>query len=198
MPIAESILPEFDHETATTRTLLERVPPDKAEWKPHVKSMSLGQLAMHIANLPQWASFTLERTEFDTNPPDGPRITTPAFQSASQLLQSYDAGVSAARGIHGAVDAEERRQENVQHAARGGLPVVRSEPRGASPRTAQRLSAPARRAGPEHLRTDGGHAIVGVGLLAGPKAYSPKPVISLLRETSPQNPRSPAVRRVFA
>ena len=83
MAIAESILPEFDHETATTRTLLERVPEDKAEWKPHVKSMSLGQLAMHIANLPQWASITLERTEFDTNPPDGPRMTTPPFQSAS-------------------------------------------------------------------------------------------------------------------
>lgn len=97
MAIAESILPEFDHETATTRTLLERVPEAMAEWKPHVKSMSLGQLAMHIANLPQWASITLERTEFDTNPPDGPRITTPTFQSASHLLQSYDAGLTAAR-----------------------------------------------------------------------------------------------------
>ncbi len=53
MAIAESILPEFDHETATTRMLLERVPEDKAAWKPHVKSMSLGKLAMHIANLPQ-------------------------------------------------------------------------------------------------------------------------------------------------
>ena len=41
------------------------MPEDKAEWKPHVKSMSLGQLAMHIANLPQWAAITLERTEFD-------------------------------------------------------------------------------------------------------------------------------------
>ena len=99
MAIAESILPEFDHETATTRTLLERVPAGMAEWKPHVKSMSLGQLAMHIASLPQWASITLERTEFDTNPPDGPRITTPPFQSASQLLQSYDAGVTAARAL---------------------------------------------------------------------------------------------------
>ena len=69
MAIAESILPEFDHETATTRTLLERVPEDKAEWKPHVKSMALGQLAMHIANIPQWTAITLERTEFDTNPP---------------------------------------------------------------------------------------------------------------------------------
>ena len=99
MPIAESILPEFDHETATTRTLLERVPEARADWKPHVKSMAIGQLAMHIANLPQWASITLERTEFDPNPPEGPRITTPEFQSVSHLLQSYDAGVSAARAL---------------------------------------------------------------------------------------------------
>ena len=97
MAIAESILPEFDHETATTRTLLERVPADKAEWQPHAKSMSLGQLAMHIANLPNWASITLERTEFDPNPPDGSRVTTPAFESGSALLQTYDANVSAAR-----------------------------------------------------------------------------------------------------
>jgi uncharacterized damage-inducible protein DinB len=99
MAIAESILPEFDHETATTRTLLERVPQDKADWKPHVKSMALGQLAMHIANIPRWTAITLERTEFDTNPPDGPRITSPPFQSAPFLLQSYDANVSAARAL---------------------------------------------------------------------------------------------------
>ena len=74
MAIAESMLPEFDHETATTRMLLERVPEGKADWKPHAKSMSLGQLAMHIANIPHWAPVTLERTEFDTNPPDGQRI----------------------------------------------------------------------------------------------------------------------------
>src|SRR5687767_7721402 len=99
MAIAESILPEFDHETATTRTLLERVPAEKAEWKPHVKSMSLGQLAMHIANLPRWASIALERTEFDTNPPEGARDTSPPFESPSQLLQNYDANVSAARAL---------------------------------------------------------------------------------------------------
>ena len=99
MAIAESILPEFDHETATTRMLLERVPADKAEWKPHAKSMSLGHLAMHIASLPHWASITLERTEFDTNPPDGPRVTTPAYESAAKLLHTYDANVSAARAL---------------------------------------------------------------------------------------------------
>jgi uncharacterized damage-inducible protein DinB len=99
MAIAESILPEFDHETATTRTLLERVPAEKAEWKPHAKSMSLGQLAMHIANLPMWASITLERKEFDTNPPGGRPATGPSFQSSSHLLETYDANVSAARAL---------------------------------------------------------------------------------------------------
>jgi uncharacterized damage-inducible protein DinB len=99
MAIAESMLPEFDHETATTRALLVRVPEEKADWKPHQKSMSLGQLAMHIANMLQWASVTLERTEFDTNPPGGPRATTPAFESGAQLLQAYDEGVKAARAL---------------------------------------------------------------------------------------------------
>ena len=99
MAIAESILPEFDHETATTRMLLERVPADKAEWKPHVKSMALGQLAMHIAHLPQWTAIALERTEFDTNPPDSPRPASPAFESVVNLLRSYDSNVSAARAL---------------------------------------------------------------------------------------------------
>ena len=99
MSIAESILPEFDRETATTRVLLERVPEAHAAWKPHAKSMSLGQLAMHIANLPRWMSITLERTDFDTNPTDGPRTTSPVFESAAMLLQIYDANVSAARAL---------------------------------------------------------------------------------------------------
>lgn len=99
MAIAESILPEFDHETATTRTLLERVPAEKAEWQPHVKSMSLGKLAMHIANLPNWATITLERTGYDMNPLDGPRVTAAAYESAMRLLQIYDANVSAARAL---------------------------------------------------------------------------------------------------
>jgi uncharacterized damage-inducible protein DinB len=99
MPIAESILPEFDHETATTRLLLERIPEASAGWRPHAKSMSLGQLAMHIAHLPVWASVTLERKEFDTNPPGGEGISTPPFESSQQLLRVYDGNVAAARAL---------------------------------------------------------------------------------------------------
>ena len=52
MPIKDSILPEFDHEMATTRKLLERIPEQNAAWKPHAKSMSLGHLGVHLAQLP--------------------------------------------------------------------------------------------------------------------------------------------------
>ena len=97
MAIAESLLPEFDHETATTRTLLERVPDGKAGWKPHVKSMSLGELAMHLASIPGWAPVTLKQTEFDTNPPGGQSYTPPAYDSTSKMLAAYDEGVKAAR-----------------------------------------------------------------------------------------------------
>jgi uncharacterized damage-inducible protein DinB len=99
MAIAESILPEFDHETATTRTLLERVPEVRGSWKPHDKSMSLGELAMHIANIPVWASVTLERKDFDMNPAEGQQIMTPPFESSLQLLRTYDANVGAARTL---------------------------------------------------------------------------------------------------
>jgi uncharacterized damage-inducible protein DinB len=107
MPIAESMLPEFDHETATTRTLLERVPADQAFFKPHPKSMSLGELAMHVASLPRWAPITLKDTQYDTNPPDGQPLTTPVFESTAKMLAAYDEGVTSSRAmLAAATDAE--------------------------------------------------------------------------------------------
>jgi uncharacterized damage-inducible protein DinB len=99
MPIAESILPEFDHETATTRVLLERVPEGKAEWRPHVKARSLGELAMHIASLPRWAPVALRQTEFDTHSPDAQASRPPAFESSARMLSAYDEGVASARAL---------------------------------------------------------------------------------------------------
>jgi len=107
MPIAESMLPEFDHETATTRTLLERVPEDKAAFRPHVKSMSLGELAMHVATLPRWAPITLKETQFDTNPPGGQPYAPPPFESLVTMLAAYDEGVETSRAmLVSATDAE--------------------------------------------------------------------------------------------
>ena len=52
MPIAAAMLSELQQEAKATRRMLERVPGDKLAWKPHAKSMSLGQLALHIATTP--------------------------------------------------------------------------------------------------------------------------------------------------
>lgn len=56
MSIAEAMLAELDQESATTRRLLERVPADQFAWKPHEKSTSLGDLAWHVATVPQFIS----------------------------------------------------------------------------------------------------------------------------------------------
>ena len=65
MPLVDALLPEFDHEMTVTRKLLERVPDDRLDWKPHQKSYSLGQLAQHVATIPMWGSMTLTESEID-------------------------------------------------------------------------------------------------------------------------------------
>jgi uncharacterized damage-inducible protein DinB len=96
MPIKDALLPEFDHEMATTRRLLERVPEAEFAWKPHARSMALGQLAGHIANIPYWCSATLSTTVFDLDAlPNATRPQLPASRAA--LVEEFDAKVSAAR-----------------------------------------------------------------------------------------------------
>ena len=58
MNIAETLLPEFDHEMANTRITLERVPNDKLTWKPHPKSWDMAHLAHHLATVPSWGAET--------------------------------------------------------------------------------------------------------------------------------------------
>ena len=65
----DGLLAEYDHEMSTTRKLLERMPDDKLTWKPHVKSMSLGGLGTHLANLPQWAGTILNDTSLRSGQP---------------------------------------------------------------------------------------------------------------------------------
>ena len=65
MGFAETFLPEFDREMTTTRRLLERVPTDKGQWKPHEKSFSLGHLAQLVAWMPGWIAQTIRETELN-------------------------------------------------------------------------------------------------------------------------------------
>ena len=93
MPIADSLLPEFDHEMTVTRKLLERVPEGQLAWKPHQKSMSLGQLAQHVATIPRWGDVTLSRTEFDL----ASEPQAPPMASRAEMLEAFDRHVAAAR-----------------------------------------------------------------------------------------------------
>lgn len=97
MAIKDSILPEFEHEMATTRKLLERVPEDKKDWQPHPKSMTLGRLAQHLATIPQWAAVTMHQTELDMNPPGGPGYKPPEFESTASALAAFDQHVRDGR-----------------------------------------------------------------------------------------------------
>lgn len=106
MPIAESLLPEYDHELATTRRVLERVPEAEFGWKPHAKSMSLGQLAGHVANIPFWLTATMRAPFYDLQTGDK-EATLEVPASKDVLLKEFDAKVKNARAsLAGASDAE--------------------------------------------------------------------------------------------
>jgi len=107
MAISASMLPEFDQEMANTRKTLSRVPDGKFDWKPHAKSMPMGQLSVHLALFPSWMSDTLSKTSFDYAPVDGPAYEAPDIKTTQQLLEAFDSGVAEARkGLEKATDAE--------------------------------------------------------------------------------------------
>jgi len=103
MAIVDALLPEFDREMTTTRKVLERVPEDKFDWKPHEKSFSLGALATHVATLPTWGTETLARSDMDiagVQPPAAPA-------SKAELMAAFDRNVAATRSaLAGKTDAE--------------------------------------------------------------------------------------------
>ena len=96
MAITDALLPEFDHEMGTTRRLLERVPEQDLAWQPHEKSMTLGRLAGHLANIPTWSGPILDQSVFDLpDAADDPRPGPPTSRAA--LLREFDAKAAAAR-----------------------------------------------------------------------------------------------------
>lgn len=94
MSIAQSLLPEFDHEFATLRKTLERVPEGKGDFKPHPKSMALNRLAGHLTELPGWVNSTVEQDELDFATMNyTPFIPT----STTDLVAALDKAVAKAR-----------------------------------------------------------------------------------------------------
>ena len=95
MRIVDGILMELEQEGRTTRRVLERVPTDRLTWAPHPKSMTLGQLALHTAQVPGTiAGFVAEPVKEITG-----GFTPPAATSTAQVLSALDESLSTARGI---------------------------------------------------------------------------------------------------
>jgi uncharacterized damage-inducible protein DinB len=99
----KTLVPEFDHEASLTRKALERVPFDKADWKPHEKSYSLGELATHIAEIPGWMDITLNQDVFEMDGPYEP--AKPA--TVEELLEIFDRNTARAREVLASATGEQ-------------------------------------------------------------------------------------------
>jgi uncharacterized damage-inducible protein DinB len=101
MTLSERLAPEFDREMKTTRKLLERVPADKFTWAPHDKSMALGRLASHVAEMPSWVTGTVQLEFMDIDASYKPWIAA----SRDELLSKFDSyAAEAGQALSGATD----------------------------------------------------------------------------------------------
>lgn len=92
MPMIDAVLMELEQETRSTRRLMERLPADKLSWRPHRKSYSLGQLALHITTIAPGVAALAERDA--TEPPNFQQAEA---KSKQEVLESLDRGLSEAR-----------------------------------------------------------------------------------------------------
>jgi uncharacterized damage-inducible protein DinB len=122
MLTTDDLLQELEQEAQSTRRVLERVPEDRLDWKPHAKSMTLGELAMHVANLPG-AIAEISTRDFDVKTP----IPRPSARSAAELLVTLDRSLSRARTVLHAMDDAEL---GTPWRAMNGDQVLWSQPRG--------------------------------------------------------------------
>lgn len=118
MTIANSMFQELEQEAATTRRVLERVPADRLSWRPHAKSRTLGQLAMHVATVPgalaefsHLDSFPFETAMAEVDP-----------KSTQEILAAHDAGLIRAKENLGRMD--DQKIMGTWTGTMGGKPIV--------------------------------------------------------------------------
>jgi uncharacterized damage-inducible protein DinB len=105
MRFVDILLVEFDREAGLTRHVLERLPGDRFDWQPHPRSRSLGQLAVHLAELPRWGASVAAGAEFDLD--QIPAASAATATSVAALLSLFTANVSEARrAVSSRTDAE--------------------------------------------------------------------------------------------
>jgi uncharacterized damage-inducible protein DinB len=93
MTMAQSLLDEFEQQASVTRRFLERLPEDKLTWKPHEKSMTAGQLALHLAMVP---GAVVQLVQTDSAPPPDFTIR-PQPASGDEVLRAFDESIATVR-----------------------------------------------------------------------------------------------------
>jgi uncharacterized damage-inducible protein DinB len=122
MSIAQTLLAEFELQAPVTRKFLVRLPEDKLTWKPHQKSMTAGQLALHLALVPGAVARFVQ-----TNPAQAPDFTFPQPASVDQVLKTFDDSIETVRSIlSGSDDAA---MNEIWRMEAGGRELV-AQPRG--------------------------------------------------------------------
>lgn len=96
MGLGQTLAAELQYEAQSTRKMLERVPESSFEWQPHEKSMSLGRLATHVAEIPQWTRPTVTMDELDFAKTDYKPVT---LTSASELVAAFDKAIDDSLGL---------------------------------------------------------------------------------------------------
>lgn len=96
MSVAEQFLAEFNQESQTTRKFLERVPQDNLNWRPHEKSMTVGQLALHIAMSP---GQVIQMARNDESPPPNFGKPNPQPESVADIVNAFEESVRTVQSI---------------------------------------------------------------------------------------------------
>jgi len=122
MAIADRLLPEFEQEMTVTRRVIERVPDDTPDWKPHPKSFSLAHLAQLVSWMPGWIAQTLTETSLDLAKGGGYSV-----EKTHTLLAAFDDNVRAARA---AIKKSKDEDYDVKWSLMMGDKVLFTQPRG--------------------------------------------------------------------
>jgi uncharacterized damage-inducible protein DinB len=99
MKMTELLLAELDREAVGIRKTLQNVPEGKNDWKPHEKSMPLGNLATIVATIPAWLDMVVNTDELDINPPGGSKFKPPPWKTRSELLEQFENSVKKGREV---------------------------------------------------------------------------------------------------
>lgn len=93
MSIAQSLLPEYDHEMASTRKMLDAVPNDKLNFKPHEKAFDMASLMTHLVSIPEWGAQTIKTDSLDFTGFTPP----PAVKSKEEATATFDKNAAEGR-----------------------------------------------------------------------------------------------------